>query len=167
MNDNQKNWIRESGSKLLLTFSALIYLLSFFLPAYSTRLNLFGYECAYIAFGLVFDANVDIDGGFLFQLLTKGHFLLLGLHNVIVPVCLMLYKKIAAGHFRWLVNILAISILNTILFFFYNYFDEQMGEVLLYGYYVWVFASLMILITLKWILFWVLTQGVREPSKSL
>lgn len=151
MNDNRKNWIRESGSKLLLTVFALVYLLSFFLPAYSTRLNLSGYECAYIAFAVVFDANVGIDGGFLVQLLTKVHFLLLGLHNVIVPVCLMLYKKMTAGHFRWLINILAITIPNTIIFFFYNYFGEQIAnEELLLGYYVWVCASVLIYVLLKY-----------------
>ena len=151
MKDHLKNWIRDSEIKLLLIFFALIYLLSFFLPAYSApttlsgRVTLSGYECALIAFAVVFDASADIDGGFFVQIFTKGHFLLLGLHNVIVPACLMLYKKMAAGHFRWAVNILAISVLNVILFFFYNYFGGQNNyEALLSGYYVWAFASLMI-----------------------
>src|SRR6056297_21316 len=102
MSDNQKYWMQKHGFRLLLTFSALTYLLSFFLPAYSERLNLLGYECAYIAFAILFDANVNIDGGLFLQLLRKAHFLLLGLHNVIVPVCLMLYKKITGGYYRWL-----------------------------------------------------------------
>jgi len=141
----------EKRRKVLLTIFALIYLLSFFLPSYSTRLNLFGYECAYIAFAIVFDANVDIKREFIVQLLTKGHFLLLGLHNVIVPVCLLFCKKIAAGNFRWLATMLAISTLNTILFFFYNYFSEEMaGEELLVGYYFWVFSSVLIYALLKW-----------------
>jgi hypothetical protein len=151
MNGNQKKWLRENGTGLLLILSAAIYLLSFFLLAYSNRLNLSGYECAYIAFGIAFDLDVEIDGGFIVQLLNRGHFLLLGLHNVIVPICLLLYKKIEAGNFRWLVNILFISLLNTILFFFYNYFSEQMdGEALLSGYYVWVFASVLIYVILNW-----------------
>jgi len=150
MSDNQKYWTQKHGFRLLLTFSALTYLLSFFLPAYSERLNLLGYECAYIAFAILFDANVNIDGGFFVQLLTKGHFLLLGLHNVIVPVCLLLCKKIAEGYYRWLANILAVSTLNTILFFFYNYFNEEIaGEELLAGYYLWVFSSVLIYLLLK------------------
>lgn len=151
MSDNQKNWMQKHGLKLLFAFSGLIYVLSFFMPAYSSRLNLSGYECAYIAIAFLFDANVDFKGGFFVQLLTKGHFLLLGLHNVIVPVCLLLYKKIAACHFRWVVNLLAISTLNTILFFFYNYFGEEMnGEELLAGYYFWIFASVLTYVLLKW-----------------
>lgn len=151
MSDNQKNWMLKPGFRLLLAFSTLTYLLSFFLPAYSERLNLYGYECAYIAFAILFDANVNIDGGFFVQLLTKGHFLLLGLHNVIVPVCLLLCKKIADGYYRWLANILAISTLNTILFFFYNYFNEEItGEELMAGYYFWIFSSVLIYVLLKW-----------------
>jgi len=151
MSGDQKKWMPKPGFRLLLTFSALIYLLSFFLPAYSERLNLHGYECACIAFAILFDANVTIDGGFFAELLTKGHFLLLGLHNVIVPVCLLLFKKIADGYYRWLANILAISTLNTILFFFYNYLSEEFaGEELLAGYYIWVFSSVLIYVLLKW-----------------
>lgn len=151
MNGKIKNWIQENGIRLLLAFSALLYILSFFLPAYSIRLNLWGYECAYIAFGIAISTDININGGLFTQILTRGHFFLLGLHNIIVLACLFHFKKITAGYSRWLVNIFSFSILNTILFFFYNYFNDQMSsEPILTGYYVWVYASLAVLITLKW-----------------
>jgi hypothetical protein len=133
----------------IIIFGLFLYLVSFLMPAYSINYNFYGYECAYIAFAITFGG--DIDAGIITQVLTRAHFFLLGLHNVILLTCLLLSKKIIRGNYSWLLNVFIISALNTILFFFYNHYSaETMNEVLRIGYYVWVLSSLMILVPLIW-----------------
>ncbi len=126
-----------------------LYLLSFILPAYSMTYNFYGYECAYIAFGITIGG--DIDGGLFIQLISRFHYLLLGLHNLILPLCIFLSGKIITGKYRGLLYLFVVSTLNVILFFFYNQFSVELsGEVLRAGYYAWVISSLVILVTIIW-----------------
>lgn len=139
-----------TSPRLIIGIGLILYLISFLLPAYSFNYNFFyGYECAYIVFGIALDG--DIEGGFITQILTRSHFFLLGLHNLILVTCLFLSKNIVKKNYMWLSYLLVFSTLNIILFFFYNYFsDETMNEVLRSGYYVWVLSTMMILLHLNW-----------------
>lgn len=137
-----------ASHRLIIGIGLMLYLISFLLPAYSFNYNFYGYECAYIAFGIALDG--DIEGGFITQILTRFHFLLLGLHNVILVTCLFLSKNLVRENYKWLLYLLVFSTLNIILFFFYNHFsDETMKEVLRIGYYVWVLSTMIILLHLN------------------
>jgi hypothetical protein len=127
----------------------ILFLISFLLPAYSTKYNFYGYECAYLVFGITIGG--DIEAEFFIQFITRVHFLLLGLHNLILPLCVILLSKIIIGKYRWLLYLFVVSTLNAILFFFYNQFSAELsGEVLRAGYYAWAFSSLVILATIVW-----------------
>ncbi|MGF1671636.1 MAG: hypothetical protein ACFCU6_14415 [Balneolaceae bacterium] len=140
----------KSASSVIIIIGLILFLISFLLPAYSVNSKIFyGYECAYIA--PVLAISGDLEGGFAIQLLTRAHFLLLGLHNVILLICLLLSKKIMSVNYSWVLNLFVISTLNTILFFFYvHYSDQTMNEVLRIGYYVWIISSLLVLVPLIW-----------------
>jgi len=135
-------------SKMIIIIGLILYLISFLLPAYSVNSKLFyGYECAYIAPAILISG--DVDGGMAAQLLTRIHFFLLGLHNLILPLCLLLFRKIVAGNYAWVLTLFMFSSVNTILFFFYNnYMMSEMNENIEIGYYIWVLSGLMILISL-------------------
>jgi len=139
----------KKSFRLLLIPGLTIYAASFFFPAYSFTYNFYGYECAYITFGITIGG--DIEAGFFIQFITRVHFLLLGLHNLILPLCVILLSKIIIGKYRWLLYLFVVSTLNAILFFFYNQFSAELsGEVLRAGYYAWAFSSLVILATIVW-----------------
>ena len=119
-----------------------LFLFSMILPAYSEQFNAYGFQAAIVALGGPFSAGWDSN---IFQeLFYRGHLLFLGLHNIILPATMIFFHKIRSGAYKWLAVLFLISFLNTILFFFLNWFSAD-HEKLLIGYYVWVLASLLIL----------------------
>lgn len=74
-----------SWPKIAINIGLLLFLISFMLPANALSSKLFyGYQCAYISPAIA--VSGDIEGGILAQILTRIHFFLLGLHNVLLPL---------------------------------------------------------------------------------
>ena len=142
--------IPTTWPKIIAASGLLLFLISFLFPAYMVSRKIFyGYQCAYISPALA--VSGDIEGGIATHLLTRFHFFLLGLHNGILPICLLMSNKIINGKHTWVLNLFVISTLNTILFFFYNHFMvSKTNEDLQIGYYLWVLSSIIILIHLIW-----------------
>jgi len=101
------------------------------LPAYSEQFNAYGFQTAIVALAGPFSAGWD--SNIFHELFYRGHVLLLGLHNFILPATMLLFHKIKTGTYSWLAVLFLISILNTILFFFLNWFSVD-HEKLLIGY---------------------------------
>jgi len=135
--------------KILILTGLLLFLISFLLPAYSVNSKLFyGYQCAYIAPAVAISGSLD--GGIIMKFLIRGHYVILGLHNVILPVYILLTEKYFGGKYNWVLYFLVITTMNTIGFFFYTHFNSSRDDVLYIGYYVWVVSSVMILIPLMY-----------------
>jgi hypothetical protein len=136
--------------KIALYIGLFLFLISFMLPAYVVSSKLFyGYQCAYIAPAIAASGNME--GGILAQILTRIHYSFLGLHNVLLPLNLLLFKKKIDSNYPWVMNLFILSVFNTILFFFYNHFVLSVAnEELRVGYYVWVLSGIIIMTVQIW-----------------
>lgn len=134
------NYKVRSVSGILFWAGILILLVSYFLPAFDARVVFSGYETVYIALIIPFE---HFEGSFLSTAFYKMHMFLLGLHNALLIGSIILAKSLMAGRQKWLLIGISFSTINAIGFYFVNRFSINSGE-LYAGYYLWVFASLLI-----------------------
>lgn len=127
-------------SGMLFGAGILTLLISYFLPAFDARVVFSGYETVYIALIIPFE---HFEGSFVSTALYKTHMFLLGLHNALLIGSLILAKSIMAGKQKWLLLGLSFTTINAVGFYFVNRFSIDSGELYI-GYYLWVFASLLI-----------------------
>lgn len=133
--------MRDETIRTFFVTGFFLFLISMILPAFSEQYNVYGYQTAVVALTAPFSTGWDAN--FLQQLFNRTHLLFLGLHNIILPATMFLFHKIRQGGYRWLAVLYLLSLLNTILFFFVNWFSIDY-EKLLIGYYVWVLAGLLV-----------------------
>ncbi len=133
--------MKDETERALFISGFFLFLFSMILPAYSEQINAYGFQAVIVALAGPFSAGWD--SNIFHELFYRGHLLLLGLHNFILPATMFLFHKIKTGTYRWLALLFLISFLNTILFFFLNWFSAD-HEKLLIGYYVWVLAGLLV-----------------------
>jgi hypothetical protein len=134
--------MKDETERTFFITGFFLFLISMILPAFSEQYNFYGFQTAIIA--LIAPFSSGWDSNVFYELFFRSHLLLLGLHNIILPVTMFMFHKIRSGAYKWLAVLFLISFLNTILFFFLNWFSAD-HEKLLMGYYVWVSASLLIL----------------------
>jgi len=133
--------MKDETERTFFITGFFLFLISMILPAFSEHSNFYGFQTAIIA--LIAPFSSGWDSNVFFELFFRSHLLLLGLHNIILPVTMFMFHKIKSGSHRWLAILFLISLFNTVLFFFMNRFSVDY-EKLLIGYYVWVSASLCI-----------------------
>jgi len=126
---------------ILFIAGLVLFLISFILPAFSDRFNVYGYQAAVMAFALPFQGGLFDD--FFIQILYRIHFLLLAIHNILLPVVVFLSAGLLAGKRQWLIKLYLLTTLNVLAFYVVNLYSPDY-EVLLVGYYVWAVASVCV-----------------------
>ncbi|MFU8812558.1 MAG: hypothetical protein ACNA78_06290 [Balneolaceae bacterium] len=130
-----------------LIAAGALFVASFSLPSFSLlsgNILFLGYECAYIAPAIAL-MNDPVADHWAVEIWIRFHYLLMGLHNVMLPAAGFLYSKIKAGRLRWLAWAVVISTGNALLFLPYNALSAESSlSSLLPGYYVWTASSLII-----------------------
>lgn len=137
--------MEKNRKSIFFIIGLFIFLISFILPAFSERFNVYGFQTALIAFALPFQEGFEEN--IISQFFYRLHILFLAVHNILLPVVVILSNKLLNGKYPGLVKWYLFSTLNTMAFFFVNFYSVDY-EVLLVGYYVWVAASVCIAIPL-------------------